>query len=66
MSWVFAWIGIIVVVVQGGLIGPLTRRFGEFTAVIGGTLVLAGFSFGTFWLFDTLLRVPLPRSGWGF
>ena len=24
------------------------------------------FAFGTFWLFDTLLRVPLPRGGWGF
>jgi uncharacterized integral membrane protein len=29
------------------------------------TLTL-GFSLGTFWLFDSLLRVPLPRSGWGF
>jgi putative tricarboxylic transport membrane protein len=29
------------------------------------TLTL-GFSFGTFWLFDSLLRVPLPRGGWGF
>jgi putative tricarboxylic transport membrane protein len=26
----------------------------------------AGFSLGTFYLFDTLLRVPLPRGGWGF
>jgi len=25
-----------------------------------------GFSLGTFWLFDSLLRVPLPRGGWGF
>lgn len=24
------------------------------------------FAFGTFWLFDSLLRVPLPRGGWGF
>jgi putative tricarboxylic transport membrane protein len=29
-------------------------------------LLTCGFSFGTFWLFDTLLRVPLPRGGWGF
>ena len=29
------------------------------------TLTL-GLSFGTFWLFDSLLRVPLPRGGWGF
>jgi hypothetical protein len=25
-----------------------------------------GFSLGTFYLFDTFLRVPLPRGGWGF
>ena len=30
-------------------------------------LILAfGFSLGSFWLFDSLLRVPLPRGGWGF
>lgn len=26
----------------------------------------AGLSLGSFWLFDSLLRVPLPRGGWGF
>ncbi len=31
------------------------------------TLVLTvSFSIGTFWLFDSLLKVPLPRGGWGF
>jgi hypothetical protein len=25
-----------------------------------------GLSLGTFWLFDSLLRVPLPRGPWGF
>jgi len=29
------------------------------------TLTLS-FALGSFWLFDTLLRVPLPRGGWGF
>ncbi len=29
------------------------------------TLTLA-LSLGTFWVFDSLLRVPLPRGGWGF
>jgi putative tricarboxylic transport membrane protein len=29
------------------------------------TLTL-GLSLGSFWLFDSLLRVPLPRGGWGF
>jgi hypothetical protein len=31
------------------------------------TLALSfGFSLGTFWLFDSMLRVPLPRGWWGF
>ena len=31
------------------------------------TLVLSfSFSLGTLWLFDSLLRVPLPRGEWGF
>jgi putative tricarboxylic transport membrane protein len=31
------------------------------------TLVLSfGFSLGTFWLFDSMLRVPLPRGWWNF
>jgi putative tricarboxylic transport membrane protein len=29
------------------------------------TLTL-GFALGSFWLFDSLLRVPLPRGEWGF
>jgi putative tricarboxylic transport membrane protein len=29
------------------------------------TLVI-GFSLGSFWLFDSLLRVPLPRGEWNF
>ncbi len=29
VSWVFAYIGVIVAVVQGGLVGPLSRRLGE-------------------------------------
>jgi hypothetical protein len=29
------------------------------------TLALS-LALGSFWLFDSLLRVPLPRGGWGF
>lgn len=28
--------------------------------------LVAFFSLGSFWLFDSLLRVPLPRGGWNF
>ena len=34
--WLFAYIGLIVVLVQGGLIGPLTRRFGERRLLVAG------------------------------
>jgi predicted MFS family arabinose efflux permease len=37
--YLFAYIGIIVVVVQGGLIGPLTRRFGEKWLLVTGLLL---------------------------
>src|SRR5512137_1698010 len=37
--YLFAYIGVIVVVVQGGLIGPLTRRFGEKRLLVAGTLL---------------------------
>ena len=33
---VFVFIGVIVVIVQGGLIGPLTRRFGEKSLLVAG------------------------------
>ncbi len=36
---VFAYIGIIVAVVQGGLTGPLTRRFGEGRLLVAGMLL---------------------------
>ena len=47
--------------VMGFLFGVMERNRWWFALIL--TL---GFSLGTFWLFDTLLRVPLPRSGWGF
>ncbi|HEX8908952.1 MAG TPA: MFS transporter [Anaeromyxobacteraceae bacterium] len=41
VSYVFAFIGVIVTVVQGGLIGPLTRRFGERALLVAGLLLQA-------------------------
>jgi MFS family permease len=41
VGWVFAYIGVLVVIVQGGLIGPLTRRFGEKKLLIAGCLLQA-------------------------
>jgi DHA1 family tetracycline resistance protein-like MFS transporter len=39
VGWVFAYIGVIVVLVQGGLVGPLTRRFGEKRLLVAGTVL---------------------------
>jgi MFS family permease len=46
VAWVFAYIGVLVVVVQGGLIGPLTRRLGEKRLlVLGAVLQAVGLAF---------------------
>ncbi|OFX23036.1 MAG: tetracycline resistance MFS efflux pump [Anaeromyxobacter sp. RBG_16_69_14] len=41
VSYVFAFIGVVVTVVQGGLIGPLTRRFGEQALLVAGLILQA-------------------------
>jgi putative tricarboxylic transport membrane protein len=57
------WIGyrITMLLVLGFLFGIIER------ISLWTTLILTfGLSLGSFWLFDTLLRVPLPRGWWGF
>ncbi|MGC4001233.1 MAG: MFS transporter [Anaeromyxobacter sp.] len=39
VSYVFVFIGVVITVVQGGLIGPLTRRFGEQRLLVAGLLL---------------------------
>ncbi len=50
-GWVFTAIGVVLAVVQGGLIGPLTRRFGSRSVLsfglLGLALLLGGFGFHT-------------------
>ena len=41
VGWVFAFIGVLVTVVQGGLIGPLSRRFGEVPLLVAGLALQA-------------------------
>jgi predicted MFS family arabinose efflux permease len=41
VSWLFAYIGVIVVIVQGGLIGRLTRIFGEKRLLVAGLVLQA-------------------------
>jgi MFS family permease len=41
VGYVFAYIGVLAVVIQGGLIGPLTRRFGERRLLVVGLVMQA-------------------------
>jgi len=54
-GYLFAYIGLLAVVVQGGLIGRLVKRFGELPLVIAGALLLA----------VNLLVLPYVGPGWG-
>lgn len=48
-------------VVLAFLVGVVERKHPLATLVFAG-----GLSLGTFWLFDTILRVPLPRGPFAF
>ena len=41
VGYMFAGIGVVIVVVQGGLIGPMTRRLGEERVLLAGVVALA-------------------------
>jgi MFS transporter, DHA1 family, tetracycline resistance protein len=51
----FLFVGLVLVVVQGFLIGPLTRRFGETRLVLGGAALIA------LGLFGLPFALTLPR-----
>jgi multidrug resistance protein len=54
-GYLFAYVGILAVIVQGGLIGRLVKRFGELSLVITGAFLFAG----------SLFAVPFvgPQTG---
>jgi multidrug resistance protein len=54
-GYLFAYVGIIAVIIQGGLIGRLVKRFGELPLVIAGAFFFAG----------SLFAVPFvgPQTG---
>lgn len=41
VGYVFLYVGLILIAVQGGLIGPLSRRFGEARLVLAGSAMIA-------------------------
>jgi hypothetical protein len=45
-GWFFGYVGVIIIIVQGGLIGRLTKKVGEWPlAIVGPVLVAVGMSF---------------------
>ncbi|MFP3938902.1 MAG: MFS transporter [Thermoanaerobaculia bacterium] len=40
-AWLFTYLGVVMVIVQGGLLGPLARRFGERRLIFAGILAMA-------------------------
>lgn len=42
LGLVFTYIGIVIVIVQGGLVGRLTTRFGERALAVSGVLIMSG------------------------
>ncbi|HWE95035.1 MAG TPA: MFS transporter [Tepidisphaeraceae bacterium] len=48
VGWYFAFIGVIIAIVQGGLIGKLTKRFGDWPLSITGPLLVATGMIGYF------------------
>ena len=51
-AWLFTYIGVVMVIVQGGLLGRLARRFGEGRLILAGIAVMAA----------GLLLLPAGRS----
>ena len=41
VPWVFMYIGVLVTIVQGGLVGPLTKRLGEKRLLVAGAVLQA-------------------------
>ncbi len=39
-GWLFTYIGVCIIIIQGGMIGRLARHFGDMNVVLGGVLLL--------------------------
>jgi MFS family permease len=55
VKWIFTTIGILALIVQGGLIRPLKKRFSDVNLILVGTAMIA----------FALALVPLPAQFWG-
>jgi DHA1 family tetracycline resistance protein-like MFS transporter len=61
-SWLFVFVGVVLVVVQGGLLGRLVRRFGERSLILSG-IVLMALGLVLLPLTPAALHPALPKLG---
>lgn len=62
-GWLFTYVGICIIIVEGGLIGVAVRRFGEIGTVIGGaSLLSAGQLMTAFMAAGILFATILPLA----
>jgi DHA1 family tetracycline resistance protein-like MFS transporter len=64
-GYLFAYVGLIAVIIQGGLIGRLVKRFGEMPLVIVGAFAFAGSLFAVPFVGPTFGGLPALLVGGG-
>ncbi|MBC8339319.1 MAG: MFS transporter [Rhodospirillales bacterium] len=66
-GYLFAFIGLLSALIQGGLVGRLARRFGEVGLIIQGALALAvGIALIPFSTSVVMLTIAMAIAGYGF
>ena len=69
VGYFFGFLGVVIIVVQGRLIGPLTRQYGEWPLAVTGTLLVAagmlGFIATSWWAVLALLCVAGAMNATG-
>lgn len=68
-GWLFAYLGLLSAVVQGGLLGPVVERIGERSTALGGTLLMGGGLAAMGWLhgfWGLGLALGAVGLGWGY
>jgi multidrug resistance protein len=68
-GWLFAYLGLLSALVQGGLLGPVVERFGERATALGGTLLLCAGLASMGWLhgfWGMGVALGAVGLGWGY
>lgn len=68
LGFVFTFVGVVMAIVQGGLVGRLTKKFGDLTPAIAGAIILAAALIALPFmpvLFATIGLMGFVALGWG-